>query len=376
MLTKMAPFIWKNIWRNKRRSILIILGIAVAVFVYAALNAAVNGLTFPIKGTASSQILNVREAGRAQVLASKLPEIYVDRVRAIDGVQAAAGVLTDIAIVGTARVHIFLRGVQPDEYRLVEDFIVDDIAWENFRSDRRAILIGHRLQSQLGWNIGDQIDLGALGIRAVIAGIVPPQGVDLENHLLIHQGYFQNNRGLEGQISYIVVRPAPSASPSELRQLIDDAFAYSPITTETASAQEFAEEIVNDFLDFLVYLKVMGVIAVLITMLAAANGLAMSVRERTREIGMLKAIGFTPSLICGMVLAESLLLAIVGGFVGLGFAWTIVGTGGTAMEVLALDRNILTVGAALALGVGILGGIVPAINAARLKTIDCLHVVG
>jgi putative ABC transport system permease protein len=376
MLTKMGPFIWKNIWRNKRRSVLIILGIGVAVFVYATLNAAVNGLTFPIQGTASSQILNVREAGRANVLASKLPEIYVDRVRSIDGVQAAAGVLTDIAVIGTASVHIFLRGVQPDEYRLVEDFIVDDVAWENFRSDRRAILIGHRLRSQLGWNIGDQIDLGALEIRAVIAGIIPPQGIDLENHLLIHQGYFQNNRGVEGQISYVLVRPEPLASPSKLSQLIDDTFAYSAITTKTASAQEFAEEIVNDFLDFLVYLKVMGIIAVLITMLAAANGLAMSVRERTCEIGMLKAIGFKPSLICQMVLAESMLLAIVGGFVGLGVAWTIVGTGGTAVEVLALDGAILTVGAALALGVGILGGIVPAINAARLKTIDCLHVVG
>jgi ABC-type antimicrobial peptide transport system permease subunit len=71
-----------------------------------------------------------------------------------------------------------------------------------------------------------------------------------------------------------------------------------------------------------------------------------------------------------------LLLAIVGGFVGLGFAWTIVGAGGTAVEVLALDRNILMIGAALALGVGVLGGVVPAITAARLKTIDCLHVVG
>jgi putative ABC transport system permease protein len=373
VIFRLLPLLWSNVWRNRRRSVLTILGVGVAVFVVAALGSAVQGMTFPIREVGKQELLTVREAARANVLASRLPAAYADRVARVPGVGTATGVLSDLAVVGENRVHIFVRGVDPDEFRGVEHLVLDPAAWSAFRADRRAALVGFRLLKRMGWKVGDEVEVAALRLGVRIVGEIPEQGVDLESHMLVHRSTLQVARAAEGEISYVLVSPVEGVRATDVAAAIDTAMALAPVPTETTSAGAYAQAVIDDFMGFIKYLEVMGAITVLITLLGAANAIAMSVRERTREIGVLKAIGFRPGIVLSLVLAESVTLAVMGGALGIGGAALAIGSRGARLAglMLSLPTVVLAVGAALA--VGFVGGLFPAMGAARIRTIEALR---
>jgi len=373
VMGRLLPFMWCNVWRNRRRSVLTVLGVGVAVFVVAALGAAVEGMTFPVREVGSQELLTVREAARANVLASRLPASYEDRVAQVSGVKAATGVLSDLAVVGTDMAHVFVRGVDPDRYRQVHDIVLDPAAWTAFEADQNAALVGFRLLSRLDWHVGDEIEIEELRLRVRIVGEIPEQGVDLESHMLVRRGYLQVARVAEGQVSYVLAAPQQGHRATDLAAAIDEAMELAPVPTETTSAGAFAEAVIDDFMGFIDYLRVMGAITVVITLLAAANAIAMSVRERTREIGMLKAIGFKPRLVLSLVLAESVALSLMGGLLGVGAAALVVGNERGSMAGLMLSTSTVLTAVAAALLVGVLGGLVPARTAANVRTIEALR---
>lgn len=376
MILRVLNLLWANLWRNRRRSILTILGVAVAIYVYATLGAAIDGITFPVRQVGAERVLNVREAARANVLSSRLPESYEDRVAAITGVAAATGVLADLAVVGAERVHIFVRGVDPERFRRVQQLTIAPQAWQEFVEDPRTALVGHKLLARMEWEVGREVEIRELGLRARIAGVIPEQGVDLESHMLVRRHTLQAIREAEGQVSYVLAAPAADQTSDQLSARIDETFALAPVPTETGTAAAYAEAIIEDFMGFVDYLRLMGLITVLITMLGAANAIAMSVRERTREMGVLKAIGFPPRLILGLVLTESTLLSTLGGGLGLAAAALTVGSEGANLAGLMLSGQTVTFAALLAVAIGLLGGLLPALSAARLRTVDALRVIG
>jgi putative ABC transport system permease protein len=359
--------------RNRRRSILTVLGVGVAVFVVAALGAAVEGMTFPVREVGSQALLTVREAARANVLVSRLPTSYEDRVARVSGVRAATGVFSDLAVVGTDMVHIFVRGVDPDRYRIVHRLQLDPNAWSAFVADPRAALVGFRLLRRLDWKVGDEVEIEEIGLSVRIVGEIPEQGVDLESHMLVRRSYLEVARGAEGQISYVLTAPNEGGRPTEVAQAIDAAMSTAPVPTKTTSASAFAEAVIDDFMGFIEYLRVMGAITVLITLLAAANAIGISVRERTREIGVLKAIGFKPRMVLSLVLAESLALSVIGGFLGVGAAAFVVGNEGASMAGLMLSLPTVALAVGSALTIGLLGGLLPAMTAAKVRTIEALR---
>jgi len=375
VILRVLPLVWSNAWRNRRRSILTLLGVGVAVFVVAALGAAIEGMTFPVREVGSQDLLTVREAARANVLVSRLPTSYEDRVARVRGVRAASGVLSDLAVVGTERAHIFVRGVDPDRYRQVHRIHLEPDAWGAFMSDQRAALVGFRLIRRLGWQVGDQVEIEEINLSVRIVGEIPEQGVDLESHMLVRRDYLEVARNADGQISYVLAAPAEGARSSDVAAAIDAELALTPKPTETTSAGAYAEAVIDDFMGFIEYLRVMGAITVLITLLAAANAIAIGVRERTREIGVLKAIGFRPGSILSLILAESVILSVIGGLIGVSAAALVVGNEGARMAGLMLSPATVFVASGSALTVGVLGGLLPAVTAARVKTIEALRGV-
>ena len=376
MIFRFLPFVWKNAWRNKRRSILTLLGVAVAVFVYLALDSAVAGITFPLTQVERAEVLNVREAGRANVLSSRLPRGYVDRVAAVPGVASTAAVLDTLCVEGDKRVHIFIRGIESADYFRTTQVQIDPAARGAFDADRRALLVGDKMLRRMSWAVGDTVEVESIKLTGKVAGVIPPEIVSLESHLLMHLPNLQSLRGAENQVSYVLAAPSEGLVPTEVAAAIDRAFEHAPVVTKTASSQGFAEAIVADFLGFVDYLEIMGLLAVLITTAAAANSIAMNVRDRTREIGTLKAMGFPPRLVLSIVLAESALLGALGGVLGTLGAWAAVGNDAAALAGLVLPKSSLLVALILSLGIGAVVGFLPALNAARVKTIDALRVIG
>jgi putative ABC transport system permease protein len=375
VIGRVLPLLWSNLRRNYRRSILTVLGVGVAIFVFAALGAAIDSVLFPVRQVGASELLNVRAAGRANVLTSRLPTTYENRVARVPGVRAATGVLDEIAVVGEEGIHIFVRGIDPARYRTVHDVEVDAAAWEEFQRDSLAALVGYRLMARMGWAIGDEVEVAIINLRARIVGEIPAQGVDLESHMLVRRQNLQVLRGAEGEVTYVLVAPEEGWTPAALAASIDDAMSGAPIRTETATVAGYAEAVVERFMGFVHYLRLMEVITVVITVLGAVNALAMSIRERTREIGVLKAIGFPPGNVLAVVVMESTTLSTLGGLLGLSAALLVFGVGSTRSEGMVITGSTVGVGVALAIVIGLTAGLIPGISAARLRTIDALRVI-
>lgn len=374
-MLRLIPLVLKNFRRNRRRALLTLLGVAVAIFVFAALGAAIEGMTAPVREVGEERLLNVREAARTTVISSRLPAGYEDRVAAVEGVRAATGVLSDLAVVGPERVHIFVRGVDVERYRSVRPIVVDPAAWETFAAQSGTALVGFRLMERMGWAVGSTVEVAAMGLRAEIVGLIPAQGVDLENHMLVHRSTLQVIRRAEGQISYVLVSPDERRDPVEVAAAIDEALRYSPFPTRTVSVEAYAESIIKDFMGFLDYLRLMGFVTILITTVAAANAIAMNVRERTNEIGVMKAIGYRPGQILTLILLESLILAVLGGGLGLAAAAGLIGNTGGNLAGFLLSASTVAWATALALFVGLVGGLIPALHAARVNPVQALRAI-
>jgi putative ABC transport system permease protein len=375
MILRLLPLVGHNLIRSKRRSILTVLGVAVAIFVFLTLNSAVRGVTSPVREAGADRLLNVREQARSNVLASRLPESSEQKIIDTRGVDTCTGVLMDLVLVGDERVHVFLRGVDPLRYPQVHRFQMDDAQWTIFSQTKNAAIVGQRLLERMGWTVGDEVELRQLKLRTTIVGVIPIQGIDIENHMLIHRSFLQVLRNAEGQISYVLVLPAKDSDPLDVAKAIDSRMALSPVPTKTVSAAMYAEAIVNEFMGFAKYLNFVGVLIVIVTLLGAANGISMGVRERIREIGMLKAIGFAPNLLLVLILLESTALSFIGGLVGVVLSALVIGSKAASLSGLTLTAIQVCYGLLFAVLVGVGGGIVPALCAVRLKTVDALRIV-
>ncbi len=372
---KTLPLILRNVFRSRRRSVLTLLGVAIAIFVFAALQAAVDGILFPVRQAARDSVLTVREKGRATVLASRLPSSLEPTIGALSGVDLATGVFTDLTVVGQQRVHIFVHGIDPEPYRQLKRLKVPDDGWRRFTSERRSALVGSLLAQQMGWKEGQTVELKEFATSFVVAALLPLQGSDLDRHMLLSRAYLQGTRGTEGRVTSFLVRPREGAREADVARAIDDRFALAQTPTETASEAAFAEGIVEQFMGFVHYLRVMGFITVLVTFFGAANAVSMNVRERLKEIGLMRALGFTPKDIVFLVAGESSALSLLGGLVGLALAAASLGGKAALLAGLHLTAKTLAAGVAASVAIGLVGGLLPALSAVRLSVVETLRQV-
>jgi putative ABC transport system permease protein len=367
--------IFRNLFRSRRRSALTFLGVAVAIFVYAALQAAVDGIFFPVRQASNGRLLSVREKGRASVLASRLPQSVEATIGAMDSVAGATGVFTDLAVMRVERVHVFVHGVDPEPYRKAKGLVLPDDAWRRFLDDRRGAVVGRLLAKQLGWQVGQQVEIKELALSFTISAILPEQDTDLERHVMLHRDYLQSVRRSEGRVTVVMVQPKAGVADLDLVRAIDERFAVSEVRTETASEAAYAQSIVERFVGFVRYLEFMGYVTVAVTLLGAANAVSMNVRERLREVGVLRSLGFTPGRILVLILGESALLSVLGGSLGLVFAAVALGSQGALLSGLQLEPRTLVVGFVASLGIGLVGGLLPGLSAIRMSVVDSLRTV-
>ena len=369
------PLILRNLFRNRRRSLLTLLGVAVAIFVYAALQAAVDGILFPVRQAARESVLTVREKGRATVLASRLPAALEPTIGTLPGVELATGIFTDLTVVGEQRVHIFVHGVDAEPYRQLKRLNVPEADWQKFKAERQAALVGQYLAAQMGWSQGQTVELKEFATSFTIAALLPVQKSDLDRHLLLHRSYLQGTRGGEGRVTSFLVRPATGAREADVARAIDERFALTQTPSETASEAAFAQSIVEQFMGFVDYLRAMGFITVLVTLFGAANAVSMNVRDRLKEIGVLRTLGYTPADIVWLVAGEATLLSLLGGVVGLAGAAAALGGRAALLAGLSLEPSTLGLGLFASLLIGLVGGVLPAVSAIRMSVVDTLRIV-
>jgi putative ABC transport system permease protein len=321
-------------------------------------------------------------------LAFFLPAYYRDKIRNIQGVSAVSPMTWfGGRYIDERPEHFFAQlATDPDEYlKVASDKIVPPeqiIAWQR---DRAGALVDVTLAKKYGWKVGDKITL---------QGSIFPTNLDLTVRAIYHRDppqnalYF-NAKYLEeavpwfkGQAGWYATQIDSPDSVARASKEIDDMFRNSPLQTKTESEKAFQLGFVASLGNVKAFILGICGAVVFAIMLVSANTMAMSVRSRTREVAVLKTLGFTQQSVLSIFVSESVALAVVGGALGILIAIPVIWfltRGFIALGVpLAMKVNVPAAGLSLlvAITLGLVSGYVPAFSASRKNIVEGLRHIG
>jgi putative ABC transport system permease protein len=381
---KFSRLILANLLRKKIRLLLTVGSFAVALFLFAFL-AVVRDAFGRGADIASADRLFV--INRTSII-NPLPLSYADKMMRIPGVKMIThdnwfgGIYQD-------EKNFFPQFViDPENQRQVfPELIVSDAEWQNFLKDRQGAIVGARTAERFGWKIGDRVPLkttiyGAGSWEFNIDGIYHgkrPQ--DDETQFWMQWDYFKEHvpDALKGLVGWYIVRVDTPDDAVGVSKSIDAEFANSPYETKTETESAFAASWVKQFGNIRFLIVSIGTVVFFTLLLVTGNTMAISVRERTAELGIFKAIGFSDRKVLFFVLAESLAIALAGGFVGLLLAVVAIPILANALNgmlpQLVLPPSVFALGFVTALAVGLASGLLPGLGAMRLQIVNALRRV-
>ncbi|MFM2042133.1 MAG: hypothetical protein RLY86_709 [Pseudomonadota bacterium] len=376
----------KNLFRKKLRAILMMVCIFVAFLLFGVLASFERAFNAGENVAAVNRLVVNNKINFTQ----PLPLAYLNRVRGVEGVALASHWNWFGGYFQEQRNFLIAFAVEPDTYLQLyrEDFRFAEAEKATFLADRGAIAIGRAVANTYGWKVGDRIPLSSnifsnrtTGTQTwdfTVAAIFDAAKEQVDtNQVFFHYDYFNESRTFgKDMVGSIIVETTDPTRNEAVIQAIDSMFANSPAetatVTEAAFSKQFAAQIGNIAL---IVTLVVGAAFITILMIVG-NTMVMAIRERTREIGVLKTLGFPSPRIFRMVLGESMLLAFAGGIPGLVVAAVLCallapGLAGFAPG-LALAPQTAALGVGLLLLLGLVTGLVPAVNALRLNIVSAL----
>jgi putative ABC transport system permease protein len=384
---KLFKYIWRNATRNKLRSMLTVLSVG---FSLALLTVLYGYLAMQEVWSKEADKHNRIVVMNVQGFAGELPIAYVDRITRLDGIEASVPYVWYGGVYKDERMSFNQFGTDPQAaFNVWDEYTIPQDQLEAWQKNRRACVVDRRLAERRGWQVGERIPLRGTyypyDLELELVGIFDtPQPIDslwfdwqyLDEGLQAeHQGNGAGNAGL------IFAKARSSRIIPSLCQSVDDQFASSDNPTRTQSEAAFAQMFSEMLGNIEAYIRNIGLAVMFSLTLVAANAMAMSMRERTTEVAVLKAIGFRKARVLGMVLGEACLIAAVGGVLGL-----LIGAGFLQLMHQGIPQFfpftfaemagpwVLMI-VAVAVVIGMLSGLVPAIRAAQLSVVDGLRRV-
>lgn len=241
---------------------------------------------------------------------------------------------------------------------------------EEFSSARDAALVGASLAKRKGWKVGQTIDLSAqLGLLFKVAGIFATGSEEQDNLVLMDISYVQDRFDARGHANLIVARLHAGSRAEDVAENLDK--LPKPVGTHTQAETAFLSGMIDDLSDMIAISRVVILITLAVVLASVANAVSMNVRERTRQIGIMRTLGFGRARVLGVVLGEAALVCLAGGLLGALAAWGTMRFSEFTMQARNLNLSVSMPwsvtgwAAALALGVGLLGGAWPAWRASR-----------
>ena len=383
---KFLHLIWGNLTRKKLRTSLTLLSILVAFVLFGFLSAIQHALVGGVEMAGADRLIVRHKVSIIQLL----PENYKARMERIPGVVLATHQTWFGGIYQDPKNFFMQNPVVPEEFLEVHPEILlapeQKKAWLETRT---GAIVGRKTAERFHWKIGDRIPIRSAiwakqdGNRTWefdIVGIYDgkDKGSDT-TPLFFRYDYFDEARRPgwgKGLVGWYTIRVKDPAQAAEVAKRVDQEFENSDAETKTepegAFVQAWARQIGNIVLIVAAILSAVFFTILLVT----GNTMAQAVRERTGELGVLKAIGFTNGQILRLVLAEACLLTVLGGSLGLGLAWLVISRGDPTNGLLPLfffpPRDLL-VGLGLSVVLGLVTGVFPALQAMRLRVADALR---
>lgn len=250
------------------------------------------------------------------------------------------------------------------QYQVVEGSLDD------FMAGRDSALVGVSLAKRKGWKVGQTVDLSAqLGLLFKLAGIYASGSEEHDNLVIMDIGYVQDRFDARGHANIIVAKLSPSARAEDVAQALDK--LPKPVGTRTQAETAFLSGMIDDLSDMIAISRIVILITLAVVLASVANAVSMNVRERTRQIGIMRTLGFGRMRVLAVVLGEAALVCLVGGLFGALGAWCAMQVQEFTVQARNLNLSVdmpwrvVVWAAGLALGVGLLGGAWPAWRASR-----------
>jgi putative ABC transport system permease protein len=378
---KFLPLLLGNLGRKKIRTFLTIGSFAVALFLFGLLFALRAGLRQGIDVAGADRLIVMGTS-----LMNMLPLPYLERIQRIRGVEHVAHATWFGGVYQDPKNFFVQFAIDPALWRAVyPEYVVDEEEWANFVADRQGVVLGAQLAQRYGWEVGDRIPLMPppylgdtmwdFNVRAIYHGDQPNAD---EGQFWMQQKYIEENGPdyFRGIVGFYMVRLADPDDAARVAEAIDTEFGNSANETRTQTESAFAAGYVKQMgnIEFLVL--AIGSVVFFTLLLVTGNTMAIAVRERTGELAVLKAVGYSDRFVLGLVLVESAFIAVVGGMIGLWLASGVVEQDLTqGLIPLYLPSGSMAAGAAVALATGLLAGVLPALSAMRLSVVDALRRV-
>ena len=394
---KLLSLVLVNLGRNKRRTILTLLSVTFAIFLYCALGGVLDTLAESIKVGSETRLVTRNKIS----LVFPLPLAYRDRIAAVPGVKRVS-VSNWFGGLDPNDPHNFFAqfGVDAATYMPVYRNDVDIVAWSPaqaaialppevdpklaaFMSEQTACVVGEALFKRMKWKLGQTVPINGtiypgsweFTIRAVYRAKRKSFG---EENLLFHWKYLdQHGMGGRALVGIYVLELSDPARASAITREVDAMFENSAAATRTETERAFQAGFISMYGNVPFVLRVIGLAVVFAILLVAANTMAMAIRERTSEIGVLKTLGFEDGTIFRLVLIEAAVITLGGGALGaLSAKLLIEGSHFNAMGFLppmTVRWSTVTAGVGMAVLIGAVSGLIPAWQASRLRIVQALR---
>ncbi len=380
----LTRFVTKNAFRNKRRSTLTVLSIAFSLLLLTLMMTIWRAFYLDQGSAESAERLVVRHRVS---LTFSLPGFYREKIRAIPGVVSVVPVSWFGGIYKDQKPENFFAqfGTDPEEFfKVFRDMQMPADQQAAWLRDRQGVIVDDSLATKYGWKLGDRI---------VLQGTIYPVNLELYVRGIFHSVpdnksvYFNAKyveeavpffKGQAGTFSILVASPQ---DVSRVATTIDDMFRNSPQPTKAESEKAFGLEFVAMMGNVKAFILSICGAVVFATLLVSANTMAMSIRERTREVAVLKTLGFTRENILGLFVSEAVALSLAGGALGATLAFGLIYMATHSPQFISFFSLRMTFGiwgvALVTAGlVGLLSSAVPSYHASKVNIVEGLRHIG
>jgi putative ABC transport system permease protein len=376
---RFLPYILKTLWRHRTRTLLTVSGTAVALLVFSFVTAVQEGLSRLLSEREQDRTLIVFQANRFCPSTSKLPEDYSRRIERLPGVQSAVPIKVYMNNCRASLDVVVFNGLPADKLHQFRDLELLQGDWPTFEQQQDAAVVGQAVAQRRKLKVGQKFSIGMLTVTVV--GIFRSPDQSTENMIFTHLDFLQRTRGLNsvGTVTQLEVRLKESADAQATSGAIDDLFRSGPIATNTRTKGVFQASAVGDLVELVGFTQYLGLACVGLVLGLVATTTVMGVQDRIKEHAVLQTMGFTGWHIFAFVIAESALVSLAGGTIGVGTALAILSTQSMALGTEGIlitflpSLSLCLTGLAAATAVGVLAGLIPATQAARAEIVPALR---
>jgi putative ABC transport system permease protein len=383
----LLKLILRNALRHKLRTLLTVLGLLVAILSFGLLQTVVDAWYTGANSAAPDRLVT----RSAVSLVVPLPVHYRDKIRAIDGVRSVASANWFAGVYQEPKNFFPQFAIDPGAYlAMYPEYRIDPDQLRDFMRDRKGAVVGRKLADTYGFRLGDVVPLKGtifagnweFTVRAIYDGATPKTDT---SQFFFHWDYLNETVRARApqranQVGVFVVQVGDVSRAAEISATIDAQFRNSPAETLTETEKAFQIGFIKQTEAIVIAIRIVSFVVIFIILAVMANTMAMTARERVAEHATLKALGFGPCFLGGLIYGESLAIAFAGAGLGVLLTFPVAewfgAKMGTLFPVFEVSVETVWLQLACALVVGIAAAVVPAYRAAQVRIVEGLRAVG